>query len=97
MFFTQSLLRKKLTPAAMVITLALGMGLPLSASAEDTPQQPADQAPSGRPQHPLPPKTVKFFRISRKLSIKTTSKKPSSFSRPSPKRKTARPATCWDA
>ena len=33
MFFTQSLLRKKLTPAAMVITLALGMGLPLSSSA----------------------------------------------------------------
>ena len=95
MFFTQSLLRKKLTPAAMVITLALGMGLPLSASAEDTPQ-PIKLRP-GRPQRPLPPKTVKFFRISRKLSIKTTSKKPSSFSRPSPKRKTARPATCWDA
>ena len=52
MFFTQSLLRKKLTPAAMVITLALGMGLPLSASAEDTPQQPADQAPSGAPAAP---------------------------------------------
>ena len=96
MFFTQSLLRKKLTPAAMVITLALGMGLPLSASAEDTPQQPADQAPSGAPAAPAASEDGKVLQDIQE-ALNKTSKKPSSFSRPSPKRKTARPATCWDA
>lgn len=44
--------QEKLTPAAMAITLALGLGLPLSASAEDSPQQPADQAQSAAPAAP---------------------------------------------